>query len=108
MRYIVKKDKVLKMIKQITPLDPKVLKIRSKVELFKGVDKNTFIAIIGVKQKSRILIKDIAKFEDIVNKMTNYYNHTFHMKKLIVDAPMCSKASKSMRENGWEVVDATV
>jgi len=108
MRYIVKKGKALKMIKQVTPLDPKILKIRSKVELFKGVDKNKFIAIIGVKQKSRILMKDMAKFEDIVDKMTQYYNHTFDLKKIIVDAPMCSKASKAMRDNGWEVVDATV
>ena len=108
MRYIVKKSKALKMIKQVTPVDPKLLKIRSKVELFKGVDKNTFIAIIGVKQKSRILTKDMAKFEDIVEKMTQYFNHPFDKKQLIVDAPMCSKASKAMRENGWEVVDATV
>lgn len=108
MRYTVKKSKALKMIKQVSPLDPKILKIRSKVELFKGVDKNRFTAIIGVKQKSRILIKDIAKFEDIVEKMAHYYNHAFDAKKIIVDAPMCSKASKSMKENGWEVVDATV
>ena len=96
------------MIKQVTPLDPKLLKIRSKVELFKGVDKNKFTAIIGVKQKSRILMKDMAKFETIVEKMSHYYQHAFDAKKLIVDAPMCSKASKAMRENGWEIVDATV
>lgn len=96
------------MIKQVTSIDPKLLKIRAKVELFKGVDKNEFIAIIGVKQKSRILIKDMAKFEGIVEKMTQYFNHPFKKKKIIVDAPMCSKANKAMKENGWEVVDATV
>ncbi len=96
------------MIKQVTPIDPKLLKIRSKVELFEGVDKNRYTAIIGVKQKSRILTKDIAKFEDIVTKMVQYCDHPFDGKKLIVDAPMCSKAAKAMRANGWEVVDATV
>jgi len=108
MLYRVKKDKALKMIKQVTAIDPKLLKIRSKVELFKGVDKNRFIAIIGVKQKSRILMKDMAKFEDIVEKMSHYVNHTFDAKQLIVDAPMCSKASKAMKDNGWDIVDATV
>jgi hypothetical protein len=108
MRYLRKKTKVFKMIKQITPIDPKLLKIRSKVELFEGVDQNKYTAIIGVNQKSRILTKDIARFEEMVTKMAHYCNHAFDAKKIIVDAPMCSKAAKSMRENGWEVVDATV
>jgi hypothetical protein len=108
MRYIAKRTKALKMIQQVIPVDPKELKIRSKVELFKGIDKNKFTAIIGVKQKSRILTKDIQKFEDIVEKMGQYFAHTFHVKQLIVDAPMCSKARKAMQDSGWIVVDATV
>lgn len=96
------------MMKQVNPIDPKLLNIRSKVELFEGVDKNRYTAIIGVNQKSRILTKDIAKFEDMVIKMVNYCGHTFDAKKLIVDAPMCSKAIKAMKECGWEIVDATV
>ena len=108
MRYIHKKAKALTMIRQVTPIDPKLLKIRSKVELYEGVDKNKYTAIIGIKQKSRILTKDIIRFEDMVVKMAHYFDHAFDAKKLIVDAPMCSKAAKAMRENGWEVVDATV
>ena len=108
MQYTLKKTKVFKMITQLIPLDPKLLKIRSKVELFKGIDKNTFTAVVGVHQKSRVLLKDVAKFEEMVLKMQHYYGHAFQAKKIIIEAPLCSKAKKAMQENHWEVVDAAL
>lgn len=108
MQYTRKKSKAFKMITQLIPLDPKLLKIRSKVELFKGIDKNSFTAIIGVNQKSRILVKDIAKFEDMIVKMQRHFGHTFQKKKIIIEAPLCSKAKKAMQEAQWEVVDAAL
>ncbi len=93
---------------KLNPIDPKLLKIRSRVELFEGVDKNRYTAIISVRQKSRILVKDIQKFETIVDKMTHYCNHPFHHKKLILDVPLCSKARKAMQLAGWEIADAAL
>ncbi|MDH5465323.1 MAG: hypothetical protein OEW60_06800 [Thiovulaceae bacterium] len=94
-----------KMPKKIS-IDPKALKIRSRVELFKVIEGSKFGALIGVAQKSRILVKDVSKFDDILKKMIIYCDHTFDSKKIIIDAPLCSKAKAKLLSEGWEVLEA--
>lgn len=99
---------VLKKMIKSEALDPKILKLRGKIELFRGVDKSSFTAIIVLHQKSRIVVKDLARLESIVEKMTNYYGHRFEKKELVYEAPLCSKAKKLLEHEGWSLVHASL
>ena len=104
MNQAYKIQRELRRVQKTIPIDPKLLKIRSKVELFKGIDKDRFTAIINVNQKSRILVKDVERFEDIYKRMVTFCQHSFHAKRLVLDAPLCSKAEKALKSLGWEII----
>ncbi len=89
-------------------LDPRLLKLRGKLELFVGIEKERFTAIVVLHQKSRIVSKDIAKLESIVEKMRHFRGHDFAKKELVHDAPLCSKAKKGLESLGWTIVNASV
>lgn len=92
------------LYKKVEPIDTKLLKIRSRVEIYKALDlKRYFALIISVKQKSRILSKDVQKFEDILKKCVLYCDHNFKYKHLLIDAPLCSKAKANLEKLGWKV-----
>ena len=107
MRHAMQLAKELRKMANKISIDPKALKIRSRVELFKSVEGSKIVAIIGVAQKSRILVKDVTKFDDILKKMMVYVDHAFDGKRIVIDAPLCSKAKAKMISEGWEVVEAS-
>ena len=96
------KKRLLKVNKKII-IDPKQLKIRSKVELAYTQENSKISAYISVNQKSRILMKDCEKFDEILDKMVRFCGHTFTHKYLIIHAPLCSKALKLLTSKGWIV-----
>ncbi len=93
-----------KIFKKMQEVLPKELGIRNKIKIYKATDLNGYFwAIFAVSQKSRILMKDVHKFEEIYMKLTLYCDHNFKYKILFIDAPLCSKAKKAFIEAGWKI-----
>lgn len=93
-----------KLFKKMEEISPKELGIRNRITIFKSVDiAGYFWAIFVVKQKSRILLKDVAKLEEIYKKLVFYKEHNFKYKTIYIDAPLCSKAKKGFKESGWRI-----
>ncbi len=93
-----------KLFKKMVPIAPKELGIRNKIAIYKAVDLNGYFwALFVVSQKSRILVKDVAKFEEIYKKLVLYSDHNYKYKVIFIDAPLCSKAKKGLQEVGWRV-----
>ena len=96
-----KKGKIYKKMQEIPP---KELGIRNKIRLYKATDINGYFwAIFAVSQKSRFLIKDAQKIEEIYHKLTLYFDHNFKNKIIFMDAPLCSKAKEALSQAGWKV-----
>ena len=94
-----------KLYKKLTEVQPKELGIRNKIRIFSATDTNAyFTAIFMVSQKSRLLMKDVAKFEEIYQKLVSYSGHNFKYKILLIDAPICSKAKKAFGEAKWKIL----
>jgi len=93
-----------KLFKKLQPILPKELGIRNRIDIYKAVDLyGYFWAIISVSQKTRILLKDVAKFEEIYKKLVIYSDHNYKYKMIYIDAPLCSKAKKGFKELGWRI-----
>jgi hypothetical protein len=93
-----------KIFKKMQEVLPKELGIRNKIKIYKATDLNGYFwAIFAVSQKSRILMKDVHKFEEIYTKLVIYCGHNFKYKILFIDAPLCSKAKKAFLEAGWKI-----
>ncbi len=93
-----------KIFKKMQEIPPKDLGIRNRIKIFQATDMNGYFwAIFAVSQKSRILMKDVHKFEEIYAKLTLFCDHNFKYKILFIDAPLCSKAAKAFKEAGWKI-----
>jgi len=95
-----------RLYKKLEEIQPKELKIRNQVKLYVALDLNRYYnAIILVSQKSRLLMKDLQKFEEIVQKMALYRDHQFKGKVLMLDAPICSKAKEAFKKAKWKIIE---
>ena len=93
-----------KIYKKMLEMSPKELGIRNKIKIYKATDtKGYFWAIFAVSQKSRILMKDVHKFQEIYAKLTLFCEHNFKHKIIFIDAPLCSKAKLAFKEAGWKI-----
>ncbi len=93
-----------KIYKKMQEVSPKELGIRNRIKMYKATDINGYFwAIFAVSQKSRLLMKDVHKFEEIYIKLTLYCEHNFKHKILFVDAPLCSKAKEAFKTQGWKI-----
>ena len=93
-----------KIYKKMQEVAPKELGIRNKIKIYVATDiNNKFWAIFAVSQKSRILMKDVYKFEEIFEKLVLFSEKTFSHKLLFIDAPLCSKAEKAFKAVGWKI-----
>ncbi|MBU0721125.1 hypothetical protein KJ877_07265 [bacterium] len=96
-----KKGKIYKKMQEISP---KEIGIRNKIKMYKATDTNGYFwAIFAVSQKSRLLMKDVHKFEEIYTKLTIYFEHNFKHKIVFIDAPLCSKAKEAFKSQGWKI-----
>ncbi len=95
-----KKGKIYKKMQEIAPKD---LGVRNKIKIYKATDiSGYFWAIFAVSQKSKLLMKDVHKFEEIYAKMTIFCEHNFKYKIIFLDAPLCSKAKEAFLAQGWK------
>lgn len=93
-----------KIYKKMQEISPKELGIRNKIKIFKATDtRGYFWAIFAVSQKSRLLMKDVHKFEEIYVKLTLFCEHNFKHKMIFIDAPLCSKAKLAFKQAGWTI-----
>ncbi len=93
-----------KIYKKMLEIPPKELGIRNKIRMYKATDtKGYFWAIFAVSQKSRLLMKDVHKFQEIYAKLTVFCDHNFKHKIIFIDAPLCSKAAAAFKEAGWKI-----
>jgi len=98
---LLKKGKIYKKMQEIAP---KELGIRNKIKIYKAVDTTGYFwAIFALSQKSKLLLKDVKKMEEIYAKLTLYCDHNFKHKLIFIDAPLCSKAQKAFSELGWKI-----
>lgn len=94
-----------KIYKKLIEVLPKELGIRNKIRIFSATDTNGYYtAIFMVSQKSRLLMKDVVKFEEIYQKLVAYSGHNYKYKILIIDAPLCSKAAKAFKDAKWKII----
>ncbi len=95
-----------RIYKRLEEIDPKSLKIRNRVRLYAALDLERYYnAIVVVSQKSRLLMKDVTKLEEIVEKMALYRDHQFKGKILMLDAPLCSKARAAFIKAKWKIIE---
>jgi len=93
-----------KLFKKMQEVAPKELGIRNRIKIYQATDTyGYFWAIFAISQKSRILMKDVHKFEEIYAKLTLYCDHNFKHKVIFIDAPLCSKAQKALKEAHWKI-----
>jgi len=93
-----------KIYKKMQEIAPKELGIRNRIKIYKATDRNGYFwAIFAVSQKSRLLMKDVHKFEEIYAKLRLFCEHNFKHKIIFIDAPLCSKAKKAFLEAGWKI-----
>ncbi len=93
-----------KIYKKMQEISPKELGIRNKIRIYKATDTSGYFwAIFAVSQKSRILMKDVRKFEEIYSKLTIFFEHNFKYKIIFIDAPLCSKAKEAFKTQGWKI-----
>jgi len=93
-----------KIYKKMQEISPKELGIRNKIRIYKATDTSGYFwAIFAVSQKSRILMKDVRKFEEIYSKLTIFFEHNFKYKIIFIDAPLCSKAKDAFKTQGWKI-----
>lgn len=93
-----------KIYKKMQEISPKELGIRNRIKILKATDmRGYFWAIFAVSQKSRLLMKDVHKFEEIYAKLTLFCDHNFKHKIIFIDAPLCSKAKLAFQQAGWKI-----
>jgi hypothetical protein len=93
-----------KIFKKMQEIAPRELGIRNKIKIYQATDLHGYFWVIfAVSQKSRILMKDVHKFEEIYTKLVLYSGHNFKHKVLFIDAPLCSKAQKALCERSWKI-----
>lgn len=59
--------------------------------------------MIALSKKSRVLLKDVEIFEEIIVKLSVFCGHNFQHKVIFIDAPLCSKAKKAFIDQGWKL-----
>jgi hypothetical protein len=96
------KGKIYKKMQEVTP---KELGIRNRIKIYKATDVNGYFwAIFAISQKSRLLMKDVHKFEEIYTKLSVFFGHNFKYKLIFIDAPLCSKAKEAFKTQGWKIL----
>ena len=99
--YYRKKGILFRSLKHIPT---KELGSRKKVEIYLGVDTNTYYTmIIFIEKKSRILRKEAEEIMLFHDKLEKQISSKILKKYTLIKAPLCSKAKKSMEEKGWKV-----
>ena len=101
------KDKII--FKSFIILDKKALGIKNRFNIYKGIDlKGNITILFSIVQRSRFVVKNIEKIQEIIIKISQQLEHNFAKVILFLDAPLCSKASKKAKDLKWRVYHDTM
>ena len=92
------------VFKSLNPIDVKELGSRKKIDIYLGVDLESYYAcIIHVAKKSRILRKEAMELMEFHKKLEIYNESKINKKYIYIQAPLCSKAKALFKEEKWMV-----
>ena len=84
--------------------DPKKLSLRKKINIFYGVDLQSYYHVIfEIEKKSRFILKNVDEILTLVQMMEKIDAHAYRYKHLVLKAPLCSKAKSTLLQNGWKI-----
>ena len=99
--FLTQKNLIFKSFKEVLP---KTLGSRKKVQLFVGVDLESYYSLVmRIEKKSRVLTKEVEAFFLLHEKMQIHIDSKIKKKYIIIDAPLCSKAKTLLKEQQWRV-----
>jgi hypothetical protein len=106
MRDIVDKLQSKRLIfKSLKSISPKELGSRKRIEIYLGVDLDRYYScIIHINKKSRVIQKDAKELMALHKKLEEYNSSAIKKKYIYIQAPLCSKAKKLLKENGWRIL----
>jgi hypothetical protein len=88
--------------KKLTPLLPKELGSRKRIDLYIGTDmRGYYCSVMVLAKKSRVLRKEAEELKRLHAKMERHADTVITKKYVGVDAPLCSKAKAWMEAEGW-------
>lgn len=94
------------IFKSMVSVAPKELGIRNRVGLYYGQTlQGKSAVLVVIEQKSRVLQKEVEKYEAIVEKLMAYASVTPSLKLAVIYSPLCSKAKARFIEEKWRVFD---
>ncbi len=92
------------IFKSIKTIKVKELGSRKKIDIYLGVDLDSYYAcIIHVAKKSRILRKEAIEIMEFHKKLEAYNESKINKKYIYIQAPLCSKAKALFKDNKWRV-----
>ena len=99
---ILQKKKLI--FKSLKPIEVKKLGSRKKIDVYLGIDLDSYYAcIIHVAKKSRILRKEAVELMEFHKKLEAYNESKIKKKYIYIQAPICSKAKALFKEEKWRV-----
>jgi len=94
------------LLKSLNEIDLTILNSRKKVKIFSGVtDKNYFIFIINVEQKSRFVVKNAKEIIDLEKRLEVVENHIYKKKYIVLSSPLCSRARDFLIKDRWKILE---
>jgi regulator of sigma D len=100
-KYFLQKDI---LFKEINPVLPKDLGSRKKIDIFVATSlSKEYYAIFVIDAKSRFIKKNAFDLDELCTKLTDFIEHNFKKKELLISSPICSKAKKYLEEQSWSV-----
>ncbi len=104
--YLVRFKIVLKSLKEF---DKALLGTRKKLKIYSGTDLNGFYNVIFyINQKSRFLRKNAEEIMELEKRLEKIVNHRYGYKYLFIKSPICSKAEKLLKDDGWRIKNDTM
>ena len=94
------------LLKSLNEIDLAILNSRKKVKIFSGVtDKNYFIFIIDIEQKSRFVVKNAKEIIDLEKRLEVVGNHIYKKKYIVLSSPLCSRAKNFLTKDRWKILE---
>ncbi len=91
--------------KSLSPISPKELGSRKKIEIYLGVDTDGYYcSVIHLAKKSRLLRKEANELIELHKRLERYKDTMIKKRYIWIEAPLCSKAKALMGSEGWKFV----
>ncbi|MBR8462419.1 hypothetical protein KDD93_00900 [Campylobacter sp. faydin G-24] len=94
------------LLKNLQNLDVSEFSKKRSLALYFGVDTKSFYTLVCVRDaKSRLLLKEALKIDEICQKCEVKFNTTIKKRVLFYNSQICSKSLEILNKNGWRCYD---